>query len=129
MATPTVTRLTCGPAVRQVLDDGADALGLVRLGVPSEATSPHVELAGLCGIRRRTGTPDPHLLPSGPRLTGDLGVRVDRAFQDASVSVDVDDERVKMVQKEGRPGIQLFELVLHGLDSLTMRARLAAVQP
>ena len=89
------------PAIRQVLNDGADALGLLRLVVPSEAASPHVELASHRGIGRRTGTPHAHSLVSGLRMIRDPDVRVDRAFQDAPVAVDVDDERAKVVQEEG----------------------------
>ena len=79
-----------------MLNDGAEAFGLLRRVIPSEAASPHVELAGHGGIGRRTGTPDPHSLKSGSRMIGDPCVRVDRAIQDTLVAVDVDDERVKV---------------------------------
>ena len=83
---------------------------------------------GLSVISRRPGTPDPYLLIPCPRAIRECGIGVDRAFQDLLLAIDVDDERTKVMQKEGRPGVKLGELVLHGLHGLNGGARPAAVQ-
>ena len=116
------------PAVRQVFHDGADAIRLLWVVVPAERASPHVKPVGLSVISRGPGTPDAHSLIPCPRAIRELGVRVDRAFHDPLLTIDVDDERTKVAQEDGRPCNEFAELVLHGLHGLSGGARSAAVQ-
>jgi len=116
------------PAVRQVLHDSADPRTLIRIILPADDVRPKVKLAGRRVISRRSGARHAQPLPPATWATGEDSIRVDRAFQHATLAIYVDDECCKVMQEDGRPGIQILQLVLDRLHGLVAGARPSTIQ-